>query len=508
MLNRYLFVLAILAAQALSAAAPAYYPTRGWRESTPEQQGVDSGMLAAMVGNIIQKHMNVHSVTVIRHGYVILDSYFYPYQPTATHDVASVTKSITAAIVGIAIDRGLVKVDQNLLSFFPDERPKNPDDQKQRITIGDLLAMRSGLDCGFFPGEQELEQMRHTSDWVKFALALPMRYSPGEKFGYCSPGYHLLSSVVTAASHESLADFGRKNLFEPLGIQDVVWPADEQGRTHGWGDSHFHPRDFGKIGYLYLHDGLWDGRQIVSSEWIHKSITKQSDPGRGSDGGYGYGWWLAKTETMEEFGGNGRGGQIVAVWPQKDMIVVVTGGGYPANEIRAAIARSIQADHALVASVEGNRELKEKIAEAAQAPTAMPVVDLPAIAKTISGAVYEFPRNASRIDGLSLSFSGNSDAQLALKYLGKDLTIPVELDGVYRLGPYGPLGLLAGATGKWTSESDFALDLNFISNINRYSAVLHFDGDAVQVTISESSGLIRNGHLVGKKALGKKPTQN
>ncbi|HEY2232161.1 MAG TPA: serine hydrolase, partial [Candidatus Angelobacter sp.] len=160
MLNRYLFVLAILAAQALSAAAPAYYPTRGWRESTPEQQGVDSGMLAAMVGNIIQKHMNVHSVTVIRHGYVILDSYFYPYQPTATHDVASVTKSITAAIVGIAIDRGLVKVDQNLLSFFPDERPKNPGDQKQRITIGDLLAMRSGLDCGFLSGEQELEQMR------------------------------------------------------------------------------------------------------------------------------------------------------------------------------------------------------------------------------------------------------------------------------------------------------------------------------------------------------------
>lgn len=498
--NRFVFLLAFFGAQTLSAAAPTYYPTHGWRESTPEEQGLDSKVLAAMVDKITQKHLNVHSVTVIRHGYVILDAYFYPYRPTATHDVASVTKSITAAITGIAVDKGLVKTDQSLLSFFPDERPANPDEQKQKITIADMLAMRSGLDCGFLPGEQELEQMRRTNEWVKFALALPMKYAPGEKFGYCSPGYHLLSSVVTAASREPLLDFGKKNLFEPLGIKDVIWPPDEQGRTHGWGDSHFYPRDFGKIGYLYLHDGQWDGKQIVSSEWIHKSITKQSDPGRGNGGGYGYGWWLAKTEGIEEFGGNGRGGQIVAVWPEKDMIVIITGGGYPANEVRAAIAKSIQADHALAANAEGDRELKAKVAEAARAPAALPLADLPAMAKTVSGAVYEFPRNASRIDGLSLVFSGKSEAQLKLKYLGTDLTIPVGLDGVYRLGPYGPLKLLAGATGKWTSDSDFALDLNFISNINRYSAVIHFEGSAIQVTISESSGLIRNGHLVGRKA--------
>jgi hypothetical protein len=124
------------------------------------------------------------------------------------------------------------------------------------------------------------------------------------------------------------------------------------------------------------------------------------------------------------------------------------------------------------------------------------------MAHTVSGATYQFPRNASRIDEISLVFKGNREAQLKLKYLGTDVAIPVGLDGVYRLGPYGPLKLLAGATGKWTSDSDFTLDLNFISNINRYSAVLHFQGNAVEVAISESSGLIRNGHLVGKKASG------
>ena len=483
-------------------AAPAtYYPTHGWRESTPEAQGLDSAVLAAMVDNIAQKHLNVHSVTVIRHGYVVLDSYFYPYTPAATHDLASVTKSITAAIMGIAVDKGLVKTDQKLLSFFPDEGPANPDEPKQKITVADMLSMRSGLDCGFLPGEQELDGMRRTNEWVKFALALPMKYAPGEKFGYCSPGYHLISSIVTATSHQALVDFGRKNLFDPLGIKDVVWPADEQGRTHGWGDSHFYPRDFGKFGYLYLHDGQWDGKQIVSADWVHKSITKQSDGGRANGGGYGYGWWLAKTDGLDEFGGNGRGGQTVAVWPEKDMIVILTGGGYPANEVRPAIVKSIKADQPLPANAEADRQLLAKVAEVAKAPAPAPVADLPAMAKTVSGSVYEFPHNASRIESLSLVFSGKSEALLKLKYLGTDLSIPVGLDGVYRLGPYGPLKLLAGATGKWTSDTDFALDLNFISNINHYTAGIHFDGDSVEVTIAESSGLIRNGHLTGKKAL-------
>src|SRR5579863_6594793 len=137
MTNRFVFLLALLGAPVLTAAAPTYYPTHGWRESTPEEQGLDSKALAAMVDNITGKHLNVHSVTVIRHGYVVLDAYFYPYRPTATHDVASVTKSIMAAITGIAVDKGLVKTNQSLLSFFPDERPTGSDEQKQKIAIAD-----------------------------------------------------------------------------------------------------------------------------------------------------------------------------------------------------------------------------------------------------------------------------------------------------------------------------------------------------------------------------------
>lgn len=491
---------ALVAVMGLLQAAPApYYPGKSWREATPESQGLDSTVLAGLVSNISAKHLNVHSVTVIRHGNVVLDTYFYPYQRNTPHDAGSLTKSITAAIMGIAVDKGRVKTDASLLSFFPGEAPRDPDPQKQKITVADLLTMRAGLDCGFAPGERELEEMRHTPDWVKYTLALPMKYEPGTKFGYCSPGYHMLSSIITSAYHEPEAEFGKRNLFAPLGITDVIWPPDDQGRTHGWGDIHLHPLDFAKIAYLYLHGGTWEGRQIVPAEWIQKSITKQADPGRGAGSGYGYGWWLANTDGLEEFGGNGRGGQRIAVWAAKDMIVIVTGGGYQTNEVMPAIVRSIKSDGALPANAAGTADLKARVADAAKAPAPVAVAPPPAMANKISGVQYEFARNPSRLDGLSLTFNGGPEARLQLRYLGQDFTMPVGLDGVYRLGPNGPFKLPAGAIGHWTSDTDFLLDVNFIANINHYALAIHFTGNGIEVTANEASGLIRNGHLAGTK---------
>ncbi len=496
-MHRPLLVLLTMAAIQLPAAPPAYYPTSAWRESTPEAQGLDSATLAGMVAGIVQKHLNVHSVTVIRHGNVVLDSYFYPYNANSPHDVASISKSITAAITGIVVDKGLLKTDQTMLSFFPKIAA---DPQKQKITVADLLSMQSGLDCGFLPGEQELEQMRRSAEWLPFALNLPMKYDPGTKFGYCSPGYHILSGIIGSVVKEPEFEFARKNLFKPLGIKDVAWPPDAQGVTRGWGDSHFYPRDFAKIGYLYLHGGLWEGKQVISSEWIRNSITKRADPGRGAFSGYGMGWWLANVAGIEEFGGNGRGGQRVMVWAEKDMIVVITGGGYPANEVGPVIVKAIRSDQALPENPEGLRDLQAKVAAAAKAPASTPGGTLPAMARNISGIQYEFPRNPSRLDALQFTFHGDQEAQLNVTYLGVKLAFPVGLDGVYRLGPHGPLGLLAGAAGRWTSDTDFLLDLNFISNINHYTAALHFSADQMEATINESSGLARNVKVTGKRS--------
>ena len=484
------------AASAQTAQAPVYYPGEQWRTATPESQGLDSPALASAIEQIRQKQWGVHSLLVIRHGYVVADTDFYPYNSATPHDLASVTKTLTSTLTGVAVANGVLKLDQPLLSFFPKESPANADEKKKSITVANVLHMESGLDCGFLPGEQELEQMKRSADWVQYALSLPMKYDPGAHPSYCSPGYHLLGSMIGAAAHTTEAEFARKYLFDPLGIGKVVWADDPQGRNHGWGDSHFFPRDVARLGYLYLHGGEWNGKQIVPRDWVAMSTTPPMG-GRGEPGGYGIEWNVARGPNGLQYGGTGRGGQILIVWPELDMIVVSMAGGN-AGQLAPLIRAAVKSDAPLPANPDGVALLKKDAETAAKSPEPAPVPAMPATAATISGKVYTFPVNSSRIDSLSLHFFSNGTAQVDLKYYGDPLSFPIGLDGVYRIGPYGPMGLRAGATGKWTSENEFLLDLNFIANINHYTIAIRFLPDqAIEATVDEASGLMRNGHLTG-----------
>jgi CubicO group peptidase (beta-lactamase class C family) len=485
------FALARICAQSV------YFPEAQWRTATPESQGVDSRALAAALDRVVQQHLGVHSLLVIRHGYVIADSYFFPYAPSAVHDLASVTKTITSTLTGIAVGRGLVKLDDRVLSFFPKEGPAEASAAKQRITLGDLVRMESGLDCGYLPGEQELEQLKRSPDWVRFALALPMKYDPGTHSSYCSPGYHVLGSALGEAAKQSEADFGMQVLFAPLGIHDVVWATDPQGRSHGWGDCHLFPHDLARIGYLFLHGGEWKGQQIVPRSWVTMSTTPPTAP-RGQAGGMGYEWNASNGAGGLQFGGTGRGGQSLIVWPDLDMIVVSMAGGKP-GPITQWVREAVKTNRPLPVDPEGVRQLKQKIAAAAHPPAALTTVALPALAQSVSGAVYDFPVNPSRLDSLSLTFKSQSEASVTVRYYGQPFTFPVGLDGVYRLSPSGPMGLPGGAWGKWMSDREFLLDLNFVANINHYTLDILFEGDHLEVTADEASGLIRNGHLTGTR---------
>jgi CubicO group peptidase (beta-lactamase class C family) len=427
----------------------------------------------------------------------VADAYIYPYAPGVVHDLASVTKTITSTITGVALDRGLIKLDDKLLSYFPKDAPADVPANKQRITLGDMVQMQSGLDCGYLPGEQELEQMKRSPDWVKYALGLPMKYDPATKTAYCSPGYHLLGSAIGAAAHQSERDFGMKNLFEPIGITKVIWATDPQGRNHGWGDSHFLPAELARIGYLYLHDGKWDGRQIVSHEWVARSIAVPTAP-RGEAGGMGFEWNSSNGANGRQYGGTGRGGQSLIVWPDLDMVVVSMAGGNN-GQIAALVRQAVKSDAALPANPDAAQKLQAKIAAVVRPPAAEPATALPAMAQTVSGAVYDFPVNSSRIDSLSLTFKGQSEAKLTMKYYGEPFSFTVGLDGVYRITPTGPMDLPGGAWGKWTSDHEFLLDLNFLANINHYTLKMDFQGDHVEMAADEASGLMRNGHLVGTR---------
>ena len=190
-----------------------------------------------------------------------------------------------------------------------------------------------------------------------------------------------------------------------------------------------------------------------------------------------------------------------AYWPDRHWRTATPESQWLDSQVLASAVDQVLQKHlgvALPARDEALRQLQAKVADAAKAPPAVPVSAPPEIAASVSGKRYTFPLNPSRLDSLSLTFRDKSEARLEVKYLGEDLSFPVGLDGVYRLGPHGPLHLLAGAMGKWTAENEFLLDLNLVANINHYTLKIRFEGDRIEVTADEASGLIRNGHITGK----------
>ena len=229
-------------------AEPAvYWPTASWPVSSPEEQGIDSAKLAEALLTMREKNIPIHSLLVIRNGKVLVDATFYPYDGSTVHDLASVTKSVMTTLIAIAADQGKLDLDQPLVSFFPDRTIANRDARKESITVRDLAKMASGLDSlGFAQDEGTLREMQASPDYVKFALDRKVVTEPGTQFVYDSPGMHLLSAILQQATGQTALEFAQENLFAPLGIQDVIWPSDPQGVTHGWGDLHLHPAGCGE----------------------------------------------------------------------------------------------------------------------------------------------------------------------------------------------------------------------------------------------------------------------
>ncbi len=302
-----------------AATADVYWPTDGWRTSSPEAQGMDSQKLAQMIEAIKQESLDLDSLLVIRNGYMVSEHYFSYYNEAMQHELYSCTKSFTATLVGIAIDQGYIdNIDHRVTDYFPDESFENQDTRKQAMTLDNLLTMTSGLDWD--EGDATYSAMYRSADWVKYVLDKPMKEAPGSQFVYCSGCSHILSAIVQHVTPSGVREFAKNHLFDPLGITNFTWGGDASGiPIGGWG-LRITPRDMAKLGYLYLHHGQWDGQQIVSEAWA-KAATEQHTTTDG-DFGYGYQWWTVP--SLNGYSALGRFGQTIFVAPDLNLIVVTT----------------------------------------------------------------------------------------------------------------------------------------------------------------------------------------
>ena len=474
------FALAGCQGGAASEPEPSYWPTEGWQTTTPEAQGFHSAKLAEGLLAIQENGTPVHSLMLIRDGYVLLDSTFYPYDGSTVHDLASDTKSVMTTLIGIAADQGLLDLDAPLVSFFPDRTIANLDAQKESVTVRHLVSLTSGLKCDPQGDEQDLADMWASENWVQFALDRPSVAAPGKRFVYCGPDMHLLSAIVQQATGMTALEFARQNLFESLGIHDVVWSADPQGTTRGWGDLALYPADAAKLGLLFLQQGRWDDRQVVSREWVAEATKAQAQTGPYRSEDYGYGWWVSRQdEEVPYFSASGRGGQYIRVFPGLNAIVATTGGGFDnAGDVTDYLGAAIgDMENPLPDNAAGVALLEAAEAAVSLPPAAKVVPPLPEAAKLISGQTYVLESNPLQIESLRLNFDDGNQAILDVQIGGEDepRRITVGLDGVYRMSP-GNEGLLQGARGGWTNPNTFVIDYNEVANIDDWTFQAIFQG--------------------------------
>lgn len=316
--------------------------TDGWQTSSLADVGLEPGPIEALVEQILGTQTTsvttpyIHSLSIARHGRLVLDEYFYGFHRERPHDMRSASKSLTAALVGVAIDRGAgFDLDTPIYSLFPEHAPLAHDgNRKRKVTVEHLLTMTSGFDCDddddSTPGnEDNMQDQQAQPDWYKYTLDLPMLREPGEQGVYCSAGINLLGGIVSNATATWLPDFFQEHFAGPLQFGRYYANLMPLGNMYGGGGAYIRPRDFMKLGQVYLSGGRWNGRQVISREWVARSLQPHSRL-QGHD--YGYGWHLGEyqvggsTYRRAEAGGNG--GQFAIIVPDLDLVVMFTAGNY------------------------------------------------------------------------------------------------------------------------------------------------------------------------------------
>lgn len=359
---------------AVCVAAQSLWPTKRWPTSTASAVGLDPASLAALDKDFSAgKYGLADSMLVIRHGEVAYDrsyrhdydriygakakvvgplnpdpkgpyNYFNPdwhpyYRRGDLHTLQSVTKTVTSVILGAAVARKEFPsdLDTPILRWFDGTRIANLDDRKRRITLRHVLTMTAGLswneDLPNDDPRNSVARMEASADWVRFVIDLPMAREPGAVFVYSSGATQLLSHIFKKETGRDIDEYARQHLFGPLGIRKYYWKRTHTGLADTEGGLYLRPHDLAKIGYLFLRNGVWDGKQVVTEEWVQTSVALSVTAARpGRD--YGLKWWLYPRRGRPghlAWAAHGFGGQRLIVVPEQDMVLVFTGWSIPTS---------------------------------------------------------------------------------------------------------------------------------------------------------------------------------
>ncbi len=471
--------------------------------STPEAQGVRSQNILAFLDALEADKCKLHSLMLLRHGQVIAEGWWAPIDPTCRQYVYSISKSFNATAIGFAVQEGLLSLDERVISFFPGDLPASVSDHLAAMCVKDLLTMTSGhaidtLMLIFQPG---------LVNWAQSILAAPVDYPPGSHFLYNTGAAYLLSCILTRLTGQTVLDYLRPRLLEPLAIEAVTWDTCPRGlTTGGWGLS-IKTEDLAKFGLFYLQKGRWGGRQLLSAAWVEEATRRQvandvAEPqGEPRDWrqGYGYQFWRCQHGAYRA---DGAAGQFCVVLPEQDAVLVMTGETrLDQNVLEKAWGHLLPAmqDQPILSTPPQQAELQRRLAALQLAHPG--ATHLPAGLEKIDGCRYSIEENPLGVRWVAFSFtpagcrfqlqdaagehqvicgnggweSGESRMPLLQPSL-VNLLLDRKIETPQRLA----------ACGEWTTPAEYRMTWQYLETPHSNQVTCQFQGDALRLQVTSS----------------------
>jgi len=461
----------------------------------PEAMGVSSAAVRDFV-LAADKVDSFHSVMLVRHGKVVAEGWWSPYDADTRHALFSLSKSFTSTAVGLAVAEGKLSIDDPVLKFFPADAPENPSANLKAMRVSDPLRMSTG--------HKDEPKRPEDQVWTKVFLAHEVPFKPGTHFLYNTSGTYMASAIVQKAVGQTVLDYLRPRLFDPLGIDDPEWGASPQGVSLGGYGLSIRTEDIAKFGQLYLQKGRWNGRQLVPEAWVAAATKLQtsngSNPQSDWEQGYGYQFWRCRNGAYR---GDGAFGQFCVVLPEKDAVIAITSAVKNLQGVLDLVWDKLlpglkdeplpadaRAREALAQTLAG---LKMKTPEGAPAPGS----SVKAVGRT-----FGFEPNARKLEALRVEQSNDGPITLVLRVDGSDRRIPcgrgewVKSRAAVTGFPEQPVA----ASAAWTAEDTLTAQVVLVESPFRVTYRIKFDGDKATVDpeTNVAFGAARGGPLTGK----------
>lgn len=470
--------------------------------SAPESQGVGTESILRFLEAIEVENLEMHSFMYLRHGYIITEAWWEPYKSNVNHIMHSVSKTFTSTAIGFAVDEKLLTIEDKVISFFPEDLPSELSPYLKELSVKNLLMMSAG---------HEAPPIFNITDenWVKRFLATPVVNKPGSVFSYSSYASYMLSAIIQKVTGQNTLEYLKPRLFEPLGINDIQWETNADGIICGGWGMRIKTSDMAKLGQLYLQEGVWNGKQLLSASWIKEASstrieqvpnpTEEQKENDESAQGYGYQIWRC---THNAYRADGVNGQYILVMPDQDVVIAITSRIPNMHRVLKLVW-----EHLLPGMLDHSLRTNEDLGEFLISKLSLLHIPYPFFTDEEKitpvkdkSQRFIFESNELQIEEASLLFDEKGDCKLTLQISGNTYDYPFGLDSWHygttdRPGPYflsprrNPEGMAPFATAgyfSWTAPGEVSLRLLYLTEMQDETYICHIQNDQVTIHISNS----------------------